>query len=83
MAPKLHRAMGVPVSCDEVLRGKYEEHGAAIIAARLDQLGGRRNQRRNYKGYFVSPDGDSWVGVWLGLEAVFFDEAEQSILVHL
>ena len=75
--------MRVPVLCDEVLRGKYEKRRAAIIAARLHQLEGRRNQRSNYKGYFVSPDGDSCVEVWLGLEAVFFDEAKESVLVHL
>jgi hypothetical protein len=41
MAPELHRAMGVPVFCDEVLKGKYEKDGAAIIAARLHPLEGR------------------------------------------
>jgi hypothetical protein len=43
----------------------------------------RSESTQNYKGYFVSPDGDSCVEVWLGLEAVFFDEAEESVLVHL
>ena len=41
------------------------------------------NQRRNEKGFFVSPDGDSSVQGLLGLEAVLFDEAEESVLVHL
>ena len=33
------------------------------------KLEGRRNQRRNEKGFFVSPDGDSSVQGLLGLEA--------------
>ena len=47
------------------------------------KLEGRRNQRRNEKGFFVSPDGDSSVQGLLGLEAVLFDEAEESVLIHL
>lgn len=35
------------------------------------------------KGFFVSPDGDSSIQGLLGLEAVLFDEAEESVLVHL
>ena len=47
------------------------------------KLEGRRNEHRNEKGFFVSPDGDSSVQGLLGLEAVLFDEAEESVLVHL
>ena len=73
----------MPVFSQRVFTGKYENCGDTTIAARLQQLEGRRNEHRNEKGFFVSPDGDSSVQGLLGLEAVLFDEAEESVLVHL
>ncbi len=57
--------------------------GLPLSPRGYSKLEGRRNQRRNEKGFFVSPDGDSSVQGLLGLEAVLFDEAEESVLVHL
>ena len=48
----------------------------ALSPPGYSKLEGRRNQRRNEKGFFVSPHGDSSVQGLLGLfEAVLFDEA--------
>ena len=43
--------------------------GLPLSPRGYSKLEGRRNQRRNDKGFFVSPDGDSRVQGLLGLEA--------------